>query len=133
MCSYSHLRLNFAGIVLHYLIRLEPFTKFAKQLQGGRFDKADRLFADVRRSWESASRDNLQDVRELTPEFFCGPGRALANADRFALGARQSGDAVGAVAGDVLSVTVIGARARSRSERRRGGECGRRRASVARR
>ena len=24
-----------AGIVLHYLIRLEPFTKFAKQLQAG--------------------------------------------------------------------------------------------------
>ena len=72
--------------MLHYLVRLEPYARAAVALQGGRFDKADRLFADVRRSWESASRDNLQDVRELTPEFFCGPGRALANADRFALG-----------------------------------------------
>ncbi|CAM9784957.1 unnamed protein product, partial [Ectocarpus fasciculatus] len=49
-----------AGYILHYLLRLEPFTKLALALQGGRFDKADRLFRDVRSSWESASRENLQ-------------------------------------------------------------------------
>jgi Beige/BEACH domain. len=33
-----------AGIVLHYLVRLDPFTELAKSLQGGNFDVADRLF-----------------------------------------------------------------------------------------
>ena len=49
-----------AGYILHYLLRLEPFTRLALALQGGRFDKADRLFRDIRSSWESASRENLQ-------------------------------------------------------------------------
>lgn len=49
-----------AGYILHYLLRLEPFTRLALGLQGGRFDKADRLFRDVRSSWESASSENLQ-------------------------------------------------------------------------
>lgn len=49
-----------AGYTLHYLLRLEPFTRLALALQGGRFDKADRLFRDIRSSWESASSENLQ-------------------------------------------------------------------------
>lgn len=49
-----------AGYILHYLLRLEPFTRLALALQGGRFDKADRLFRDIRSSWESASSENLQ-------------------------------------------------------------------------
>lgn len=49
-----------AGYILHYLLRLEPFTRLALGLQGGRFDKADRLFRDIRSSWESASSENLQ-------------------------------------------------------------------------
>ena len=40
------------------------------QREGGRFDVADRLFHDIGRSWKSASSENLQDVRELIPEFF---------------------------------------------------------------
>jgi hypothetical protein len=36
-----------AGIVLFYLLRLEPFTTLSHQLQGGKFDHADRLFHDV--------------------------------------------------------------------------------------
>lgn len=49
-----------AGYVLYYLLRLEPYTRLHLSLQGGKFDKPDRLFRDVRSSWESASRDNLQ-------------------------------------------------------------------------
>lgn len=49
-----------AGYILHYLLRLEPFTRLALGLQGGRFDKPDRLFRDIRSSWESASSENLQ-------------------------------------------------------------------------
>jgi hypothetical protein len=31
-----------AGAVLHYLLRLPPFTAIARHFQGGRFDHADR-------------------------------------------------------------------------------------------
>lgn len=41
--------------------------------QGGSFDVADRMFHSVKNTWESASRDNMSDVRELTPEFFYLP------------------------------------------------------------
>ncbi|CAN0329127.1 unnamed protein product, partial [Discosporangium mesarthrocarpum] len=51
-----------AGYILYYLVRLEPFTRLALGLQGGAFDKADRLFRDLRSSWESSSSENLQVV-----------------------------------------------------------------------
>jgi hypothetical protein len=35
------------GTVLHYLIRQEPFTTMAIELQSGRFDCPDRLFYDI--------------------------------------------------------------------------------------
>lgn len=34
---------------------------------------ADRMFHSVKNTWESASRENMSDVRELTPEFFYLP------------------------------------------------------------
>jgi len=40
-----------AGIALHYLLRLEPFTTLAVKLQGGRFDLPDRLFDSVYGAW----------------------------------------------------------------------------------
>ena len=62
-----------AGIALHYLIRCEPFTTLAIQLQGGRFDLPDRLFDSIATSWE-LSYNNMADVKELIPEFFyCFP------------------------------------------------------------
>ncbi len=62
-----------AAYVLHYLMRLEPFSRLALALQGGKFDVADRLFHNIGSSWNSASSDNIQDVRELIPEFFYLP------------------------------------------------------------
>lgn len=53
--------------------------------QGGSFDVADRMFHSVRSTWESASRDNMSDVRELIPEFFYLP-EFLTNANHFELG-----------------------------------------------
>ena len=82
-----------AGYILYYLLRLEPYTRLHLALQGGKFDKSDRLFRDIRSSWESASRDNLQDVRELTPEFFYLP-EFLVNNDKFDFGWLQKGQAV---------------------------------------
>ena len=60
----------------------------AVTLQGGSFDKPDRLFLSVENSWLSASQENLQDVRELIPEFFYLP-EFLSNHNKFDLGTTQ--------------------------------------------
>lgn len=78
-----------AAYVLHYLMRLEPFSRLALSLQGGRFDVADRLFQDVGSSYRSAAHQNDQDVRELIPEFFYLP-EFLANSNNFDYGMTQS-------------------------------------------
>eukprot|EP00804_Cyclotella_cryptica_P015187 CCRYP_000744-RB/>CCRYP_000744-RB protein AED:0.05 eAED:0.05 QI:7934/0.25/0.4/1/0.25/0.4/5/0/1230 len=49
-----------AAYVLYYLMRLEPFSRLALSLQGGKFDVADRLFHNVGASWTSASAENLK-------------------------------------------------------------------------
>jgi len=82
-----------AAYVLYYLMRLEPFSRMALALQGGRFDVADRLFHDVGRSWKSASTENLQDVRELIPEFFY-LSDFLLNTNHFDFGETQRGKTV---------------------------------------
>jgi hypothetical protein len=82
-----------AAYVLYYLMRLEPFSRLALALQGGRFDVADRLFHDVGRSWKSASAENLQDVRELIPEFFYLPDFFI-NTNHFDFGETQRGKPV---------------------------------------
>jgi hypothetical protein len=82
-----------AGYVLYYLMRLEPFSRLALSLQGGRFDKADRLFRNIENSWRSAAHENLQDVRELIPEFFYLP-EFLQNSNYFDFGDTQMGDTV---------------------------------------
>ncbi|VEU36285.1 unnamed protein product [Pseudo-nitzschia multistriata] len=79
-----------AAYVLYYLMRLEPFSRLALALQGGRFDVADRLFHNIGSSWKSASEENLQDVRELIPEFFYLPD-FLTNTNHFDFGATQKG------------------------------------------
>ena len=59
-------------IVLNFLIRVAPFTKGAIELQGGKFDIADRLFYNVGDSYLNATTEQ-SDVRELIPEFFYFP------------------------------------------------------------
>lgn len=85
-----------SAYVVNYLIRLEPFTKLALELQGGYFDHADRLFCNIPSSWKSASTDNLQDVRELIPEFFFLP-EFLYNSNNYDFGTTQSGEVVSQV------------------------------------
>ncbi|KAG8124733.1 hypothetical protein E2320_019985, partial [Naja naja] len=62
---------NAAG-VMHYLIRVEPFTTLHIQLQSGRFDCADRQFHSIHATWQ-ALMENPNDVNELIPEFFYLP------------------------------------------------------------
>jgi hypothetical protein len=82
-----------AGYVLHYLIRLQPFASMNVALQGGKFDTPDRLFLSIENSWLSASQENLQDVRELIPEFFCLP-EFLTNVNKFDFGKTQKDEIV---------------------------------------
>ncbi|KAK7551537.1 hypothetical protein IWX49DRAFT_286142 [Phyllosticta citricarpa] len=77
-----------AMIVTSYLIRLQPFVQSYLLLQGGSFDHADRLFDSIERAWNSASRDNTTDVRELTPEFFYLP-EFLKNLNGYNFGVKQ--------------------------------------------
>lgn len=82
-----------AAYVLYYLMRLEPFSRLALTLQGGKFDVADRLFHNIASSWKSASEENLQDVRELIPEFYYLPD-FLTNTNGFDFGTTQKGKTV---------------------------------------
>ena len=83
-----------AMIVSSYLIRLQPFVQSYLLLQGGSFDHADRLFDSIDKAWASSSRENMTDVRELTPEFFYLP-EFLTNINKYDFGAKQgSGEMV---------------------------------------
>lgn len=78
-----------AMIVCSYLIRVVPFVDSYLLLQGGHFDHPDRLFYSIKKAWLSASRDNMTDVRELTPEWFYLP-EFLTNSNAFDFGTRQT-------------------------------------------
>ncbi|PBP15812.1 beige/BEACH domain-containing protein [Diplocarpon rosae] len=77
-----------AMIVTSYLIRLQPFVQSYLLLQGGNFDHPDRLFYSIEKAWQSASKDNMTDVRELIPEFFYLP-EFLTNKNGYNFGMRQ--------------------------------------------
>ncbi|XP_029419907.1 WD repeat- and FYVE domain-containing protein 4 isoform X2 [Nannospalax galili] len=91
---YTHY--SSAIIVASYLVRMPPFTQAFCALQGGSFDVADRMFHSVKSTWESASRENMSDVRELTPEFFYLP-EFLTNCNAVEFGCMQDGTALGDV------------------------------------
>lgn len=78
-----------AMIVTSYLIRLQPFVKSYLLLQGGSFDHPDRMFYSIEKAWASASRMNMTDVRELTPEFYNLP-EFLTNLNEYDFGTRQN-------------------------------------------
>ncbi|KAM8967194.1 neurobeachin-like protein 2 [Pelodytes ibericus] len=77
---------NAAG-VMHYMIRMEPFTTLHIQLQSGRFDCSDRQFHSIPAAWQ-ARMENPVDVKELIPEFFYFP-EFLENTNGFDLGCLQ--------------------------------------------
>ncbi|MGH0165669.1 UNVERIFIED_CONTAM: hypothetical protein FKN15_059013, partial [Acipenser sinensis] len=49
---------------LMWLLRIEPFTTFFLNLQGGKFDHADRSFSSVSRAWRNCQRDT-SDVKSI--------------------------------------------------------------------
>lgn len=78
-----------AGTVLYYLVRLEPFTTLSIQLQGGKFDHADRMFADIAATWDGVLEE-MSDVKELVPELFYLP-ETLTNENSIDFGTTQLG------------------------------------------
>jgi hypothetical protein len=81
-----------AGVVLHYMVRQEPFTTLAINLQGGRFDCPDRVFFELSRTWDNCN-ESMSDVKEMIPELFCCP-EALLNTNNLPLGELQEGGKV---------------------------------------
>ncbi|XP_072293692.1 WD repeat- and FYVE domain-containing protein 4 [Eucyclogobius newberryi] len=84
-----------AIIVASFLVRMEPFSHTYHTLQGG-FDIPERMFHSVKKEWDSASRDNMGDVRELIPEFFYLPD-FLVNSNHINLGCLEDGTPLGDV------------------------------------
>ncbi|XP_047328635.1 BEACH domain-containing protein B isoform X2 [Impatiens glandulifera] len=83
------------GIVLFYLLRLEPFTSLHRSLQGGKFDHADRLFHGIEATYRNCL-SNTSDVKELIPEFFYMP-EFLVNSNSYHFGVKQDGEPLGDV------------------------------------
>ncbi|KAK1364471.1 BEACH domain-containing protein C2 [Heracleum sosnowskyi] len=84
-----------AGTVLYYLTRVEPFTTLAIQLQGGKFDHADRMFSDISATWNGVLED-MSDVKELVPELFYLP-EILTNTNSIDFGTTQLGEKLDSV------------------------------------
>ena len=80
------------AIVLHYLIRLSPYTEGAKAIQNGHFDLADRLFFSINHTFKNAMEE-MSDVRELIPEFYSIP-EFFINTNKLDLGISQTGDRI---------------------------------------
>uniref|UniRef100_A0A663N0M6 Lysosomal trafficking regulator n=1 Tax=Athene cunicularia TaxID=194338 RepID=A0A663N0M6_ATHCN len=82
-----------SGTVLHFLVRLPPFTKMFLAYQDQSFDIPDRTFHSTNTTWRLSSYESMTDVKELIPEFFYLPD-FLVNREGFDFGVRQNGDRV---------------------------------------
>lgn len=83
------------GVVLHFLVRLQPFASLHMNIQNGHFDVPDRLFSSIPRAWEH-NTTMLSEVKELTPEWFTLP-EFLKNVNGYEFGKMQSNESVGDV------------------------------------
>ncbi|XP_062992178.1 lipopolysaccharide-responsive and beige-like anchor protein isoform X2 [Elgaria multicarinata webbii] len=81
-----------ASFTLTWLLRMEPFTTFFLNLQGGKFDHADRTFSSVSRAWRNSQRDT-SDIKELVPEFYYLP-EMFVNFNNYNLGVMDDGTVV---------------------------------------
>ncbi|NP_445970.2 lysosomal-trafficking regulator [Rattus norvegicus] len=82
-----------SGTVLHFLVRMPPFTKMFLAYQDQSFDIPDRTFHSTNTTWRLSSFESMTDVKELIPEFFYLP-EFLVNREGFDFGVRQNGERV---------------------------------------
>jgi len=83
------------GVVLHFLMRVQPFAALHREMQGGHFDVADRLFSSIPRTWMQ-NTTQLSEVKEIIPEWFTTP-EIFKNINKFDLGKTQDGENIGDV------------------------------------
>ncbi|XP_076852724.1 LOW QUALITY PROTEIN: lipopolysaccharide-responsive and beige-like anchor protein [Brachyhypopomus gauderio] len=81
-----------ASFTMMWLLRIEPFTTFFLNFQGGKFDHADRTFSSISRAWKNCQRDT-SDVKELIPEFYYLP-ELFVNSNNYNLGVMDEGTVV---------------------------------------
>lgn len=81
-CHYST-----SAFTCYYLMRLPPFTENLIKLQNMKFDHPNRMFMNLKETWEILER--YSDNRELTPEFFNQP-EILINLNCNNFGVRNS-------------------------------------------
>ncbi|KAL4704358.1 hypothetical protein ACJJTC_010743 [Scirpophaga incertulas] len=86
---YASLYSNSGG-VLHYLVRLPPFTELFLNYQDNNFDMPDRTFHSLATTWRLITKDSPTDVKELIPELFYLP-ELFYNNEGLELGVRQCG------------------------------------------
>nr|CAB3263579.1 lysosomal-trafficking regulator-like [Phallusia mammillata] len=79
-----------SGTVLHFLVRLPPFTQLFLEYQDASFDIPDRTFHSMATTYRLSSFASTTDVKELIPEFFFLP-EFLCNLEGFDFGLRQCG------------------------------------------
>lgn len=86
---YSSLYSN-PGTVLHFLVRVPPFTTMFLSYQDNNFDIPDRTFHALLTTYNLVSKESSTDVKELIPEFFFLP-EILENSEGFNFGVKQNG------------------------------------------
>lgn len=84
------------AIVVHYLIRIQPYTKLALQLQDQSFDVPDSIFHSILSSRNSSYK---YDCKELIPKFFqpYATSSFLCNSQLLDMGCLQDGTPIGDV------------------------------------
>ncbi|CAG4961677.1 unnamed protein product [Parnassius apollo] len=92
---YASLYSNSGG-VLHYLVRVPPFTELFLNYQDNNFDMPDRTFHSMATTWRLITNDSPTDVKELIPELFYLP-ELFYNNEGLELGVRQCGARVDSV------------------------------------
>ena len=93
---YSSLYSN-SGIVLHFLVRVQPFTKLFLDYQDNAFDIPDRSFHSMETTYKLSSYASMTDVKELIPEFYYWSD-FYQNSDFYDFGKRQNNEQVNHVA-----------------------------------
>lgn len=63
---------SMSASVHYFLFRVPPYLFFEWDLHCG-WDNKDRMFFDMQRAWNSSSKENTNDIKELLPEFFSLP------------------------------------------------------------
>ena len=78
--------------VCYYLIRLFPFSHISIELQGKKFDNANRLFFSINNTFKNSIIQKT-DVKELIPEFFYLP-EMFINLNELSMGTLDTGNLV---------------------------------------